>query len=90
MKILLTGGAGFIGSHVAQAYLDQGHEVVVVDDLSTGYAHNVDPRAKLYKIDVRDAQLSEIFASEQPDIVNHHAAQISIPISSKTPAMMRM
>ena len=47
MKILLTGGAGFIGSHVAQAYLDQGHEVVIVDDLST-VTHNFDPRAKLY------------------------------------------
>lgn len=87
MKILVTGGAGFIGSHVVQAYLEQGHEVVVVDDLSTGYLHNVDERAKLYKIDIRDAQLSEVFASEQPDIVNHHAAQMSIPISIKDPCL---
>ncbi len=87
MKILITGGAGFIGSHVAQAYLELGHEVVVVDNLSSGYLHNVDPRVKLYKIDIRDEQLSEVFACEQPDIVNHHAAQISVPLSIQDPML---
>ena len=85
MKILVTGGAGFIASHVTQAYLDQGHEVVVVDDLSTGYRHNLDPRARFYKLDIRDPQLAEIFANEQPDLVNHHAAQISVPLSIEDP-----
>lgn len=87
MKILVTGGAGFIGSHVVKAYLDQGHQVTVVDDLSTGYRHNLDPRARFYKIDIRDPQLCEIFASEQPDVVNHHAAQISVPLSIEQPAL---
>ncbi|NLO11093.1 MAG: NAD-dependent epimerase/dehydratase family protein [Candidatus Cloacimonetes bacterium] len=87
MKILVTGAAGFIGSHVAQAYLDQGHEVVVVDNLSTGYQHNVDKRAKFYNIDIRDPQLCEVFANEQPDVVNHHAAQISVPLSIEDPRL---
>lgn len=87
MRILVTGGAGFIASHIVQAYLDEGHEVIVVDNLSTGYMHNVDSRARFYKLDIRDAQLGEIFASEQPDIVNHHAAQISVPLSIDQPCL---
>lgn len=85
VKILVTGGAGFIGSHVVDAYLDAGYEVVVVDDLSTGFQRNLNPAAKLYRLDMRDPGLSEVFAEEQPDYVNHHAAQASVNASMKDP-----
>ncbi len=85
MKILITGGAGFIGSHVADACLEAGHEVVIVDDLSTGYRANIDPRARFYQLDICDPALADVFATEKPDIVNHHAAQISVPLSIEAP-----
>ena len=85
MKILITGGAGFIGSHVADACLEAGHEVLVVDDLSTGSLDNLNPRAKFYQISICDPSLSQVFEREQPDIVNHHAAQISVPRSIEAP-----
>ena len=78
MKILLTGGAGFIGSHVADLYIKNGHEVVIVDDLSTGHASNINPQAAFYHLDIRGAGLQEIFEEEQPDIINHHAAQMDV------------
>jgi UDP-glucose 4-epimerase len=87
MKILVTGGAGFIGSHVVDAYLEQGHHVVVVDDLSAGKRENVDPRARLYAVDIREAKLEEIFAAERPDIVNHHAAKASVRESMARPML---
>ena len=64
MKVLVTGGAGFIASHVVDALLDAGYQVVVVDDLSTGRAANVDPRATLVQMDIRDSRLAEVFAAE--------------------------
>lgn len=85
MKILITGGAGFIASHVANAYLDNGYEVVIVDNLATGFMHNVDKRAKFYNLDICDPALDQIFKDEQPDIVNHHAAQVSVPLSIANP-----
>ncbi|MBW6513429.1 MAG: NAD-dependent epimerase/dehydratase family protein [Candidatus Syntrophosphaera sp.] len=85
MKILITGGAGFIASHVTDAYLDAGHEVVVVDNLSTGSLDNLNPRARFYRLDICDPTLDEVFAAEQPDIVNHHAAQVSVPLSIADP-----
>lgn len=85
MKILITGGAGFIGSNVADAFLASGHEVIVVDNLATGYRHNLNPRAKFYELDICDPALDEIFAIEKPDIVDHHAAQISVPLSIEEP-----
>jgi UDP-glucose 4-epimerase len=85
MKILVTGGAGFIGSHVADAYLEAGHEVVVVDDLSTGSMKNINPKAKFYQLDICSPDLDDIFAQERPDIVNHHAAQVSVPRSIEDP-----
>ncbi len=85
MKILVTGGAGFIASHVADAYLEAGHQVVIVDNLSTGYRHNVNPQAVFYHQDICDNSLDDIFAKEKPDIVNHHAAQISVPLSISNP-----
>lgn len=85
MKILITGGAGFIGSNVADAFLAAGHEVVIVDNLSTGYAHNLNSRATFYDLDICDPNLDEVFAQEKPDIVDHHAAQISVPLSVEDP-----
>ncbi len=86
MKILITGGAGFIGSAVSQSYLRQGHTVVVVDDLSSGKKERVPSGATLYECDIRDqGQLKEIFKKEKPDAVNHHAAQANAERSVKNP-----
>ncbi len=85
MKILITGAAGFIASHVADAYIKEGHQVVIVDNLSTGYLHNINPLAKFYQVDICSDDLDRVFAIEKPDIVNHHAAQISVPLSIKDP-----
>jgi len=85
MKILVTGGAGFIGSHVVSRYIDLGHDVVVVDDLSTGRLSNLDPRATFYQMDILDPQLREIFVREQPEVVNHHAAQMNVRRSVADP-----
>jgi UDP-glucose 4-epimerase len=85
MKILVTGGAGFIGSHVVTAYLDLGHEVIVVDDLSTGHLFNLDPRAKFYRMDIRDPKIREIFSQEKPEVINHHAAQMNVRRSVSDP-----
>ncbi len=85
MKILVTGGAGFIGSHVVDLYLEHGHDVVVVDDLSTGRRENVPPGATFYAVDIRSPELEEVFAREKPQIVNHHAAQMSVRISVAKP-----
>ena len=87
MKILVTGGAGFIASHVVDKYIELGHEVVVVDNLSSGFKHNVNPKAKFYEIDIRSKELEQIFRDEKPQIVNHHAAQISVPVSVKEPEL---
>lgn len=78
MKVLITGGAGFIGSHVADQFLANGFEVVVVDNLSTGRESNLNPAAKFYKADIRSSQMDEIFAQERPDFVDHHAAQMNV------------
>ena len=85
MKILVTGGAGFIGSHVARAYLAGGHEVVVVDDLSTGVRANLDPAARFYQLDVQDPAIGEVFARERPEVLNHHAAQMDVRRSVADP-----
>src|SRR5512147_2456460 len=85
MRILITGGAGFIGSHVADAFLAAGHTVGVIDDLSSGAKQNLDPRARLWKMDVRDSALESLVGEFRPDIVSHHAAQISVSISARDP-----
>jgi UDP-glucose 4-epimerase len=87
MKILLTGGAGFIGSHVADAYLAAGHEVVIVDDLSSGSRANIPSGATFYLMNIGSAELERVFEIEKPDIVNHHAAQISVVVSARDPQM---
>ena len=85
MKCLVTGGAGFIGSHVVDALIEDGHEVVVVDNLSTGRRENLNPRARFYEVDIRSPALAEVFERERPEIVNHHAAQMSVRISMADP-----
>jgi len=85
MKILVTGGAGFIGSNVVDGYVREGHEVVVVDDLSSGKRENVNPSARLHVCDIRSAEIQEIMAAEKPDLLNHHAAQVSVPFSVTDP-----
>ena len=86
MKILVTGGAGFIGSHVVDAYIAAGHEVAVLDSLSTGRAENVNPAAALHRVDIRDlAQVQGAMGSFKPEIVNHHAAQSEVPKSVADP-----
>ncbi len=85
MKIMVTGGAGFIGSHVVDRYIVEGHEVAVVDNLSTGKRHNINPSARFYLMDIRSNLLEEVFKLERPEIVNHHAAQISVPASVEDP-----
>ena len=86
MKILVTGGAGFIGSNVVDAYIAAGHEVAVLDNLATGREENVNPTARLHRVDVRElAQVQAAVASFRPDVVNHHAAQAEVPKSVADP-----
>lgn len=87
MKIIVTGGAGFIGSHIVDAYVKAGHKVVVVDNLSSGARKNLNPKAKFYNIDITDQKkLEAVFKKERPETVNHHAAFISVVESMKRPA----
>ncbi len=85
MKILVTGGAGFIGSHVVDTFLGAGHEVAVVDNLSTGNRAWVNPRAKLHAVDLRSGRLAEVFAAERPEVVAHLAAQAAVSRSVNDP-----
>ncbi len=85
MKVLVTGGAGFIASHVVDLFLANGYEVVVVDNLSTGRRSNLNPRAKFYEIDIRDPKIAEVFEQEKPDFVDHHAAQMNVRTSVDQP-----
>jgi UDP-glucose 4-epimerase len=79
MKILVTGAAGFIGSHVADAYVNLGHEVVILDDLSRGSKRNLNPKCRFYQCDIRDREgIEKIFLLEKPAIINHHAAQMDV------------
>jgi UDP-glucose 4-epimerase len=81
MKILVTGGAGFIGSHVVEAFLAQGHEVGVLDNMSTGRIENLPPDVSPEVIDLRDPQLEKAMIHLDFDVICHHAAQISVPLS---------
>jgi len=85
MRILVTGGAGFIGSHLVDAYLAAGHEVAVVDDLSTGFRHNLDPRAHFWQMDIRSADLWRVLGEFRPAVISHHAAQMSVAVSVAEP-----
>lgn len=85
MKILVTGGAGFIASHVADAYIKAGHDVVIMDNLSTGKVENINPKAKFYQLDILDEKVKTVFQNEKFDLVNHHAAQMDIRKSVADP-----
>lgn len=84
MKILVTGGAGFIGSNVADALIEQGHDIVILDNLSTGNISNVNSNAKFIQKSITD-DLSDLFDKEKFDVVNHHAAQIDVRKSVSDP-----
>ena len=86
MRILVTGGAGFIGSHVVDAYIAAGHEVAVLDNFSTGNEANLNPAAAVYRVDLRDKpQVEGAVSAFRPELVNHHAAQSEVPKSVADP-----
>jgi UDP-glucose 4-epimerase len=88
LRIIVTGGAGFIGSHILDAYLEAGHDVLVIDSLwehGGGRRVNVPSGVSLVHMDVRDEAIARIFADFKPDVVNHHAAQHSVAISTRDP-----
>lgn len=85
MKILVTGGAGFIGSHVVDAFVNEGHEVAVVDDLSSGRHENLNSRARFYQVDVQSPEIADIMARERPEVMCHHAAQMDVRRSVADP-----
>ncbi len=85
MKALVTGGAGFIGSHIVDRLVDEGFDVVVIDNLTFGFKRNLNPKAKFYEVDIRDARVDEIFWKEKPDYVFHQAAQIDLGTSLRNP-----
>ena len=85
MKIVVTGGAGFIASHIVDAYIQLGHEVYVIDDLSTGQRRNLNPSAKIYTVDIADPEAGKLIAEIKPDVLNHHAAQMDVRRSVADP-----
>lgn len=87
MRILVTGGAGFIGSNIVDAYISAGHEVEVVDNLSNGKRENLNPKAVFHQVDITSPELSQVFEKGHFEVVNHHAAQASVSVSVKEPAM---
>ena len=86
-KVIVTGGAGFIGSHVVDLLIDSGYELVVIDDLSSGKKKNINKKARFYHIDINDPDVKEIFNAEEPDYVCHQAAQISVSNSVRNPML---
>lgn len=85
MRILVTGGAGFIGSHIVEAYLDAGHEVAVVDNLATGRRANVPREAKLHEVDIHAREFERIVADFRPEVISHNAAQASVKVGQADP-----
>lgn len=85
MRIIVTGGAGFIGSNVVDGYVKEGHDCLIIDDLSTGKIKNINPKAEFCKISILDAGIEEIFVRFKPDVVNHHAAQMDVRRSVADP-----
>ena len=87
MKVIVTGGAGFIGSHIVDSYIKAGHDVVVIDNLSSGNRQNVNRKAVFYQMDIRAPEVDGIIKKEKPVIINHHAAQKSVPKSVVDPVI---
>ncbi len=85
MKVLVTGGAGFIGSHVCDEFLRRGHEVVALDNLSSGRKENLDPRVKLAELDIRSPEAARLIESERPEVLCHLAAQMDVRRSVDDP-----
>jgi UDP-glucose 4-epimerase len=86
-RVLVTGGAGFIGSHIAEAYLSAGWEVVVLDDLSRGHQRNVPSGARFVRADIRSPEARKLLAEDGFTVLNHHAAQIDVRVSVDEPAL---
>jgi len=84
--VVVTGGAGFIGSNIADAYLARGWRVTIIDNLITGKPRNVDPRAEFHQLDIRDAAAGDLIRDLKPDVISHHAAQMDVRKSVADPA----
>ncbi len=87
MKVLITGGAGFIGSHIVDLLIENKYDVSIIDNLSHGKVDNLNPKATFYKVDIRDSEIESIFLHEKPEILIHHAAQISVEKSIIDPIL---
>jgi UDP-glucose 4-epimerase len=85
LKIIVTGGAGFIGSNTVDKLIDLDHKVTIIDNLSTGKNENINPNTEFYNCDIRDKKLLDIFIRQNPDVVIHDAAQVSVRISVEDP-----
>ena len=85
MNILVTGGAGFIGSHIVDTYIENNHNVVIIDDMSKGRKEFINPKATFHKVSISDPRLANILKNEKIQVINHHAAQISVSDSVKNP-----
>jgi len=86
-KILVTGGAGFIGSHTVDALIEKGAEVVVIDNLVTGKKENLNPEAKFYNLNIVDPQVERVFQEEKPEFIYHFAFNVLVPKSVENPLM---
>jgi UDP-glucose 4-epimerase len=86
MKIVVTGGAGFIASQIVDAYIERGHEVHIVDDFSTGQQSNLNPKATVHRIDIAEAQTAKLIEQIKPEVLSHHAAQMDVRHSVADPA----
>jgi UDP-glucose 4-epimerase len=86
VRVVATGGAGFIGSHLVDALVERGDEVIMIDDLSTGSSQNLNPEAEFHQLDIRSRQAAELIRRRRPDAIAHHAAQMSVSRSVREPA----
>jgi UDP-glucose 4-epimerase len=86
MKILVTGGAGFIASHIVDKYIEAGHTVAVIDNLASGFKKNLNKKAKFYQVDIKNRkELEKVFKEFRPEVVNHHAAIAEVVKSLRDP-----
>ena len=85
MNVIVTGGAGFIASHIVDALVEAGHQTAVIDNFISGQRQNLNPRAKLYELDIRDEKAGEAFQNFRPDVLIHHAAQLDVRASVADP-----